>query len=470
MRRRRIERCLLNAATALEEGALDRATEAVEEAERLDPSDEPVRQLAERIRIARAAPPPLLDLPLRESASGPELGRTAAGVGSGPHRGTVVHVRTPLGFRSEAAPNTGVGVRDPAEVKARSAPATAPEPSPAHVVVPQNSAGDTGPLLGATAPEPASSGSRRWLAAAAALIALSGAAGWFWTQVTLDQASHQSALTSPSPSAAPASPRPLADPIASQPTDAAAPSPAAPIDDVQASPPAAEQTAATTGATPDPNPVVPTATENVAPSAVSNAVENRVTPAVHEPTAERPDLPVVALPSARTDEASSVPSKASAENTGPAPAKELPTPAPTLPPMAPVESSALGAPIGEPVASPPPAVATPPPAVPDDRGVMAILSRYESAYTQLDANAVAAVWPSVDRRALARAFDGLASQNVKLGRCQVRITGNAANAECVGNANWRQKIGGEPRMALRRWTFELKNTGADWIIVSANVR
>src|SRR5687767_5332539 len=56
MRRRRIERCMLRASAAFDEGLFDGAVEAVEEAAHLDPYDESIKALAEKIRTAAAAP------------------------------------------------------------------------------------------------------------------------------------------------------------------------------------------------------------------------------------------------------------------------------------------------------------------------------------------------------------------------------------------------------------------------------
>jgi hypothetical protein len=102
--------------------------------------------------------------------------------------------------------------------------------------------------------------------------------------------------------------------------------------------------------------------------------------------------------------------------------------------------------------------------------VRAVLARYEAAYSGLDAAAAGAVWPSVDRRALARAFEGLTAQTVDLGRCEVRVTGASARAECSGRAEWTPRVGGGTRSAARRWQFDLKAAGNDWVIVSAETR
>jgi hypothetical protein len=181
-------------------------------------------------------------------------------------------------------------------------------------------------------------------------------------------------------------------------------------------------------------------------------------------------------------------SPANAVNTGPAPAirdiavspapvlPDAPAPPPPVPapPAAdPSPASALAA--GSPVSAGTPLPAAVAPAadgvdVTGERAVRAALSRYESAYSQLDAAAAGAVWPSVDRRALTRAFAGLASQTIRLSRCDVRVNGPTAQADCTGSAQWTPKVGGGSQSAARRWRFELRQTGSNWEIVSANAR
>jgi hypothetical protein len=102
--------------------------------------------------------------------------------------------------------------------------------------------------------------------------------------------------------------------------------------------------------------------------------------------------------------------------------------------------------------------------------VRAVLARYEAAYSGLDAAAARAVWPGVDERALARAFDGLQSQRLSLGRCDVLVTGLTARADCAGSASWTPKVGGGGRTQARRWRFELQNAGTGWLITRAEAR
>jgi len=107
----------------------------------------------------------------------------------------------------------------------------------------------------------------------------------------------------------------------------------------------------------------------------------------------------------------------------------------------------------------------------DDAAVRGILGRYAEAYSRLDASAAQEIWPAVNRSALSRAFDGLASQQVSLERCDVDVHGGTARAICAGSATWAPKVGnGNARTEPRNWTFQLAKAGTDWQIVSARVQ
>jgi hypothetical protein len=100
-----------------------------------------------------------------------------------------------------------------------------------------------------------------------------------------------------------------------------------------------------------------------------------------------------------------------------------------------------------------------------------VLRRYALAYGALDASAAREVWPSVDERALARAFDGLASQSVSFDNCQIDVHGATANASCRGQASYVGKVGrGAPRTEPRTWRFELRRDGETWKIANAEAR
>lgn len=150
-----------------------------------------------------------------------------------------------------------------------------------------------------------------------------------------------------------------------------------------------------------------------------------------------------------------------------------PTPTPTPAPSTPVAAATapvgvLGLPVAPPVSPP----AEPPPAEPSQEpAVRTVLNRYASAYSALDADAAQRVWPGVNRAALARAFDSLASQQISLGDCRIDVAGASATARCGGMASWSPKIGGGGRQSeSRSWTFELSRAARGWEIVSARVQ
>src|SRR5262249_4127091 len=97
----------------------------------------------------------------------------------------------------------------------------------------------------------------------------------------------------------------------------------------------------------------------------------------------------------------------------------LPAPPATTGVTTPPVVAAVSSPAPVPVA--PVALTLPPPAEtpriveskpPDDTLVRRTLQQYKTAYDALDARSARAVWPVVNERALARAFDGLQSQNL----------------------------------------------------------
>jgi hypothetical protein len=102
--------------------------------------------------------------------------------------------------------------------------------------------------------------------------------------------------------------------------------------------------------------------------------------------------------------------------------------------------------------------------------IRSVLVRYETAYNRLDAKAAGSVWPGVDQAALGRAFDGLITQRVSLGLCEITVIGNIGGASCAGKAKWEPKIGGGTQTADRYWSFNLRKTDEGWKIEEARVR
>jgi hypothetical protein len=399
MRRRRIERCLLRASVAIEAGVLDDAVGALEEVQRLDPYEPELESLRTQLSAAAARPLPLDPAPIAESPT--------------------------LVLRSEIA--------------------------------------------AADIPTPDEAGARRhWreagrYAAAALLIAMSGAGGWLWSSTRT--ASNPAIVQS---SATPSATSERTAPASEVPREAMVRLSETPVIATAASEPAvAAITPVATGGSPPPGPeVVPAAAAERPAAAVAS---------VASPTAATDPAPAAIAPpkvlTAPTPEV--VPER-------PRPVAVLPEPAPAPAEPAPAAPVAVAGANGvalsdtavnlaatAAVPSAPPAA---PPSQTAERQVRAVLSRYENAYSSLDAAAAHAVWPGVDRRALSNAFQGLSAQSVSLERCDISVSGATAQAECKGTAQWTPKVGGGPQTAARQWRFDLRNTGTDWMITRATVR
>jgi len=175
-----------------------------------------------------------------------------------------------------------------------------------------------------------------------------------------------------------------------------------------------------------------------------------------------------------------------------------------LPPPAPVVSASTSSPaVAAASSAPPVAAATPVPLAPESpaappstpsspppravvsapsaasagtltsetRAVALALNRYQNAFSELDANAAHAVWPSVDVKALARAFDQLETQTFDLEGCDITVSGARAEADCAGNARYVRKVGNKAlRVEPRRWHFTLRQTNDQWLIDAVNAR
>jgi CheY-like chemotaxis protein len=107
----------------------------------------------------------------------------------------------------------------------------------------------------------------------------------------------------------------------------------------------------------------------------------------------------------------------------------------------------------------------------DERGIYQVLRQYQNAYERLDANAARAVWPSLNTRALARAFGGLKEQSLEFSDCRVAMAPREATAICGGRATYVPRVGQRTvRTAPREWTFQLQKVDRDWHIAKAEVR
>jgi len=166
----------------------------------------------------------------------------------------------------------------------------------------------------------------------------------------------------------------------------------------------------------------------------------------------KPDAPdrAVGIPSSLLGGAPPPPAVALVSELSPSTAAELPRVSPAM-------------------AEPMPGARPAPAALDQRRLVLDVLKQYERAYDNLDAAGAYAVWPTVNRDALAKAFAGLTSQSVSLSRCDVMVSGDTAQADCTGTARWTPRVG-NAQVQSRRWSFRLKSAEEGWTIVSATVR
>jgi hypothetical protein len=101
----------------------------------------------------------------------------------------------------------------------------------------------------------------------------------------------------------------------------------------------------------------------------------------------------------------------------------------------------------------------------DEFAVRRALHSYEAAYEGLDVAAAADIWPTVDRRALSRAFAALKSQGLEFKSCAITIQDANATAYCRGTLEYVRKVGNPtPLSAEQQWVFRMRRAGGAWKI------
>ena len=98
------------------------------------------------------------------------------------------------------------------------------------------------------------------------------------------------------------------------------------------------------------------------------------------------------------------------------------------------------------------------------------LQGYQAAFSRLDVAAVREVWPSVDGKALAKAFDQLHREDLTFDSCQVTVTGITALAACGGTTEYVPKVGSKnPRVERNRWRISLRRAADEWVVTRVDV-
>lgn len=107
----------------------------------------------------------------------------------------------------------------------------------------------------------------------------------------------------------------------------------------------------------------------------------------------------------------------------------------------------------------------------DEEIVRQLLNEYAQAFERFDVQAVKALRPTLDDRALQRAFQRLDAQQFQFESCGVAVSGREANARCRGSATYRPKVGSRVlRLTAREWTFNLSRDNDRWQIVNATLQ
>ena len=144
----------------------------------------------------------------------------------------------------------------------------------------------------------------------------------------------------------------------------------------------------------------------------------------------------------------------------------LSSPAPAPPRSSPAETSGFAA-----TYVPVNAVARAPDRELEARAIQNVLGRYRIAFNNLDAGAALAVWPTVNEKTLAKAFEGLESHDLSFQSCQIELFSVLAEAACSGSARYVPKVGSRtPRAEARRWRFSLRKASGGWLIDSVDAR
>jgi hypothetical protein len=183
------------------------------------------------------------------------------------------------------------------------------------------------------------------------------------------------------------------------------------------------------------------------------------------------------VPPARTPRSESPPPTQLSASNSPEPTPRVPPTEPLPPvPAAEIPRVAQPEPAAQPARQPEIAAAAPTSAeasgVATDRGsIQHLLNEYQNAFNSLNASAAKTLWPSVDERALGRAFDQLRRQELVLDACQTAITGHLAVSSCRGRASYVPKVGNRvQRIEAARWTFKLRRADSGWIIEGVESR
>ena len=139
---------------------------------------------------------------------------------------------------------------------------------------------------------------------------------------------------------------------------------------------------------------------------------------------------------------------------------QQPPPSPAPPPPAPAAAPAASAPPAA-AAAPPPSR---PPQVSEEPAIRSVLNAYTKAYSDLDADAVRRLYPTVNYDVVKRGFEGLKSQQVQIQDAQIVVTGSTAIVSCRIVTAAAPRVG-SPRTDARAAVLRLEKRDSGWVIV-----
>ena len=106
-----------------------------------------------------------------------------------------------------------------------------------------------------------------------------------------------------------------------------------------------------------------------------------------------------------------------------------------------------------------------------ETAIQTVLTQYRTAYRDLDAGAAQAVWPSVDAKALRKAFERLEEQHLIFNSCQIAVSDARAVVSCDGSARYVPRVGNrDPHDDRRQWEFTLSKVDDVWLIDKVSAR
>lgn len=179
-------------------------------------------------------------------------------------------------------------------------------------------------------------------------------------------------------------------------------------------------------------------------------------PTVLAPPVSRDPVPRVVTPAVNTAAPPPAPTATPVATPTPTPTS-TPAPTPTLTPT-PTRPATRDA-AKEPAPAAPPTLAT------ERAAVQSVLDRYRRAFGTLSSFEIQTFWPTVNTKALDKAFDQLERQEFEFDTCRISLAGSRADAACAGTATFVPKVGSKtPRVEPRRWTFQLVRENGAWVI------